>query len=89
MNNCKVPIIFAYILSGYFIASVVYLIITFWIGSPFKNALKSYPKLEKIKKKSATKRTVIFVLGVAIACGMLWYTKPFNDCATLTDVTAD
>jgi hypothetical protein len=80
MSYCKLPTLFANLMLIYLIASVIYLIISFWLGTPFNNALKDYPELVKIKKESAEKRGITFIIGILIAFALVWFFNPFKKC---------
>lgn len=76
--NCKVPIYLAYIMTGYAVASILYLMLTRDIGTPLKD---SYSKEQlEIKKKSAKTRKDIFMKSSIIAAGILYLMKPFDKC---------
>jgi hypothetical protein len=81
--HCKIPVFLAYSMLIYIIASIVYLIITITYGTPFKDALKQYPELEKIKKDSANKRKNAFLIGLAVGLVFTIISKPFIKCSKL------
>ena len=80
MSFCKVPVILGYIMLAYIITSIVYLVISPLLGTPFSNALKSYPKLMKIKKDSAKNRSFLFIGGILFSILLLIIWKPFEKC---------
>ena len=80
MKKCEVSIILAYFALVYIAASVYYMIITRSFGTPFYDAVKKYPELVEIKKKSAAKRGKTFYCGVFLAIIAAWYFKPFKGC---------
>ena len=78
MEYCKFPIIFADILIIYLVSSILYLILTANIGTPFKNSLTADQL--RIKNESSRIRSRLFygsVVGVAI---VIFTIKPFNKC---------
>ena len=81
-SNCKIPVIFAYILSAYFITSIIYLIVSRWLGSPFKDELNKpeYKDLKRIKETSARNRGILFWSGIIVSAVILYIWKPFQNC---------
>ena len=77
---CKLPIILAYSMLTYIIASIVYLLVTLNYGTPFKDELKKYPDLQRIQKESSNKRRKTFLIGILIAILILIILKPFKKC---------
>ena len=78
MEYCKLPVIFADVLLIYLISSLLYLIFTMNIGTPFKDSLT--PEQIKIKIRSSKLRSKIFcgsVIGVAV---IVFTVKPFKKC---------
>ena len=49
---------------AYLITSIIYLLVSPLLGTPFNNELKLYPKLMKIKKDSSRSRSFLFIGGV-------------------------
>tara|TARA_Y100001970_G_scaffold276662_1_gene379692 strand:- start:475 stop:753 length:279 start_codon:yes stop_codon:yes gene_type:complete len=82
LTECKVSTIFAYFSIAYIVASIYYFIVTRSYGTPFKDALKKYPELLKIKQKSASKRAQAFYIGLLIGVSGLVLLKPFGTCWT-------
>ena len=81
MSYCKISIYLAYLASVYILASIFYLILSPFLGTPFKNAIKTkYPELEIIKKDSAKKRGTVFVVGIVLSILFLLVLKPFHKC---------
>jgi hypothetical protein len=80
--HCKIPLFLANSMMTYMIASIIYLLITFLgnYGTPFKDALKSYPELQKIQCESSSKRKQAFLIGVIIGFLFVFMFKPFQDC---------
>lgn len=76
--NCKISIYLAYAMASYILGSVYYLIVTRYVGTPFKDSLTKKQLL--IKKKSANVRRNIFYQGIIISTIVLIVTKPFNKC---------
>ena len=58
MKSCKMSIYLAYGMLVYVFASIFYLILTFNLGTPFKDSLS--PQQLIIKRKSANQRRNIF-----------------------------
>ena len=58
MKSCKMSIYLAYGMLVYVFASIFYLILTFNLGTPFKDSLT--PQQIIIKQKSANQRRNIF-----------------------------
>lgn len=81
-DKCKVSIILAYIMLVYTFSSIFYLIVTWRIGTPFKNMLQDeqYENLRNVKEEEVTKRSVIFYQGVFISIVVLILWKPFKKC---------
>ena len=86
--DCKIPLILAYGMSGYALASISYLAITKFgnIGTPFKDALKEYPKLKNIKNESKRKRAKIFLLSIVLAIIIIIILKPFQECDAIKSI---
>lgn len=81
--HCKIPVFLAYSMLIYIIASISYLIITIPYGTPFKDAIKNYPELKKIKKDSAEKRKNAFLIGLAMGLVFVVLFKPFRTCSKI------
>tara|TARA_B110000438_G_C15634178_1_gene572326 strand:+ start:33 stop:287 length:255 start_codon:yes stop_codon:yes gene_type:complete len=81
-SDCKVPVIFAYILTAYFITSIIYLIVSRWLGTPFKDELNKpdYKNLKSIKEKSARNRGILFWSGIIASVIILYIWRPFQNC---------
>ena len=86
--DCKIPLILAYGMSGYALASISYLAITKYgnIGTPFKDALETYPELKDIRNKSKRKRAKIFLLSIVLAIIIIITLKPFKECNAIKSV---
>tara|TARA_B100000575_G_C23143220_1_gene666036 strand:+ start:6931 stop:7164 length:234 start_codon:yes stop_codon:yes gene_type:complete len=76
MKDCKVPIIFAYIAIVYILASILYIIQTRSYGTPFKDAVRKYPDLLKIKNNSIDKRRKAFYRGLMVSIILLIFIRP-------------
>jgi len=76
MKDCKVPIIFAYISIVYILASILYIIQTRSYGTPFKDAVRKYPDLLKIKNNSVDKRRKAFYRGLMVSIILLIFIRP-------------
>lgn len=71
-----VTMIFAHISMVYIIASIVYILSTRCIGTPFKDSLTEEQKL--IKQHSASKRSMIFTIGLLVGFVSIGFIKPFK-----------
>ena len=80
MKTCEISSILAYISAIYILTCVIYLIITRQYGTPFKDALKQYPELLKIKEKSVQQRTNAFYTGLIVSTIIMIFKKPFGEC---------
>ena len=80
MKVCQISTILAYIATIYILASVFYIATTRHLGTPFKNAIKKYPELMKIKMKAVRQRRLAFYSGIAISSFVLYFFHPFGDC---------
>ena len=69
--------IFAHFGMIYCIASIVYLIVTRCVGTPFMDSLTESQK--KIKKDSARVRWRAFLLGLIVAFIFIHILKPFKE----------
>jgi len=78
MQYCNIPIIFSYITISYFLTSIVYLILTKNIGTPFKNSLTKEQII--IKKASSQKRFNIFFYTFISILILLFIIQPFRKC---------
>ena len=75
--TCGTPtVVFAYLALGYLIASVVYLLVTRDLGTPFKDSL--LPEQRAILAESKEKRRKAFLLGVALAVLAMCFVRPFG-----------
>lgn len=77
-TKCQISIFLAYAMASYIIASIYYLVMTMWAGTPFKDSLTEEQK--KIKKQSADKRRSIFFQGIFISIILLKIFNPFKKC---------
>ena len=78
MQSCKMSIYLAYGMLVYVFASIFYLILTFNLGTPFKDSLT--PQQLTIKQKSANQRRNIFYGGVSLGIFIIYLTQPFQRC---------
>ena len=78
MKSCKMSIYLAYGMLVYVFASIFYLILTFNLGTPFKDSLS--PQQLIIKRKSANQRRNIFYGGITLGIIILYITQPFQRC---------
>ena len=79
-DTCTISIHLAYMMLAYVIASIIYLLLTKKIGTPFRDAYKKYDELVKIKNKSAKLRKSIFNKGILYSVIILFLWKPFKKC---------
>ncbi len=63
----------------YFGASVIYLIITRFMDTPFEKSL-SYDQ-KNIKRDSSRQRSVVFLTGIIVSMAVLFIFKPFEKCS--------
>lgn len=75
MSVCRVPITLAYLFTAYVIASVLYMVATACMGTPFKDSLT--PSQLRIKRKAAAARGRIFMHGLLGGALLLFITQPF------------
>ena len=80
INLCKISIYLAYLSCAYIISSCMYLIGTKFVGTPFKDAIKEYPELLAIRKKSSETRKNIFIVSLVMSIILLYLWKPFSTC---------
>ncbi len=81
MGYCTMPVTFAYLFTAYTLASVYYLIMTYDIGTPFKDSLT--PEQIQLKKKSSLVRGYTFFMGMVISIVFLLLTQPYSLCERL------
>ena len=79
LKTCENYSIYAYILMTYVLASVFYLLVTRFYGTPFKDAVKKHSDLMKIKMKSAEKRRNAFMIGILISIIVLTVCRPYGN----------
>lgn len=78
MQKCTVPVVLAYLMSAYIVASAGYLLFTARMGTPFRDSLS--PQQREVKRKSAGRRGAVFGLSFAVALVVLIYWGPFEKC---------
>jgi len=78
MKTCTVSVYLAYTMTAYFFASIYYLIVSRFVGTPFYDSLSK--KQLKIKQKSVITRRNIFYQGTIISLIGLILFKPFHVC---------
>ena len=79
MSFCRVPTVLAYFAAIYILTCIIYLVITRSYGTPFKDAVKNYPELVKIKKESSDKRRNAFYMGLGISIVIMVVMRPFSN----------
>tara|TARA_B100001287_G_C22619570_1_gene499323 strand:+ start:90 stop:335 length:246 start_codon:yes stop_codon:yes gene_type:complete len=77
-DSCKIPIVLAYMMSIYVIASIYYIIRSRRAGTPFYDSLT--PAQHIIKEKSVKVRKGIFFEGIMVSVLLLMFLKPFKKC---------
>jgi hypothetical protein len=84
--DCKVPVILAYIMACYALASLLYLLITFFgnVGTPLKDAINADEKLRKIREDARNIRGKIFLFSFIIVALLLFFFQPFKTCDNLS-----
>ena len=75
---CQVNIVFSYLMVSYLAASLIYLVATRCIGTPFNDSLT--PTQKEIKKRSGRTRGVIFLIGFIISLAVTSLVHPFEAC---------
>lgn len=78
MNTCKISVYLAYTMASYFFASIYYLIVSRFAGTPFYDSLTK--KQLKIKNESVRTRRNIFYQGTVLSLIGLILFKPFHHC---------
>ena len=78
MKTCTISVYLAYTMSAYFFASIYYLIVSRFVGTPFYDSLTK--KQQKIKSKSVKTRRGIFYQGMIVSLLGLILFKPFHTC---------
>ena len=68
----------AYFMAAYLMASIMYLILTSSIGTPFKDSLT--PQQLEIKRSSSRARSRIFLLSMIVSAIILIIAQPFKEC---------
>ena len=86
--DCKIPLILAYGMSGYALASISYLAITKLgnVGTPFRDELEKYPNLKQIKNESRQKRAKIFLISIILSIILILILKPFQECDVINSI---
>ena len=85
INICNFSTLLAYFSLIYILSSILYLIISPIIGTPFKDELKKNPNnkyddLIKAKKKSSNQRGKIFLGNLIFVSTALVMWRPFKNC---------
>ena len=78
MQNCETPKILAYFMAAYMMSSIIYLIVTSTMGTPFKDSLTTAQR--RVQRESSRKRSRVFLLGMLISGIILYLTEPFKSC---------
>jgi hypothetical protein len=75
MDSCRVPVVFAYLFSAYVMASIIYMLATICIGTPFRDSLTEAQR--RIKEAVVKKRGRIFYSSLVFSGLLLYLVKPF------------
>uniref|UniRef100_A0A6C0CWK1 Uncharacterized protein n=1 Tax=viral metagenome TaxID=1070528 RepID=A0A6C0CWK1_9ZZZZ len=78
MSECKISIYLAYGMLLYIFTSIYYLIITYNIGTPFKDSLTQEQLY--IKQESVLVRKRVFYTGIIIGVFFICIWRPFKTC---------
>jgi len=78
MQKCTVPVVLAYLMGAYILASAGYLLFTSRMGTPFRDSLTHDQRV--LKNQSAGRRGAVFGLSFAVALVFLIYWGPFRKC---------
>ena len=78
MQKCTVPVVLAYLMGVYILASAGYLLFTSRMGTPFRDSMTHEQRV--LKKQSAGRRGAVFGLSFAVALVFLVYWGPFKKC---------
>ena len=76
--ECQLSVILSLAMTIYTISSIYYVIVTQWMGTPFKDSLTE--KQKEIKQQSVNQRKTIFVQGVILSLVFILLGKPFFTC---------
>ena len=77
-DTCVVPIAMAYLAIAYIAGSIIYIIATRCIGTPFNDSLSQEQVV--LKKRSARTRGMIFGAGFLASLAVLFIWTPFMQC---------
>lgn len=69
----------AYVAIVYILTTIIYLIASRKLGTPFMDAVRKNPELVKIKNESKKKRNKIFLIGLAISIGAMFLLNPLKN----------
>ena len=78
MNTCQVPVFLAYFLTIYTIGSIIYLITSRQLGTPFNDTLTE--EQLRIKEKAVSDRKRLFYYGLFAGSIIMFIWKPFESC---------
>jgi len=76
--NCRVPVILAYAMTIYTLASLYYIVTTRNVGTPFYDTLSE--EQIKVKNESSQVRKRIFYTGLVVSTIVMLVVKPFSKC---------
>jgi len=80
MSTCRISTNLAYGMLIYIFASILYLLITRKIGTPFNDSLTT--KQLHIKQKSADTRRKVFYSSIVLSGIIVYFTRPFESCSS-------
>lgn len=85
--DCKIPVMLAYSMAAYALASMLYIFTTIFTqtGTPLADRINQDPELRKIRAKSKRDRGMIFFVSFYIAVLFLYFVKPFHGCDNLSN----
>ena len=78
MDSCIVPKVLAYVQLDYMIASVLYILSTRCMGTPFRNSLTE--EQLKIKRKAVKQRRKVFWTSMLAGAIIIYLLRPFKNC---------
>lgn len=78
MKHCETPLMLAYFMAAYLMASIAYLALTATIGTPFNDSLTERQRM--IKKESSRRRSRIFIMSFIVSAILLVMAQPFKQC---------
>ncbi len=85
--DCKIPVMLAYAMAAYALASMMYIFTTIFTqtGTPLADKINRDPELKKIRADSKRERGMIFFVSFFISIVFLYFVKPFHNCHNLNN----